>query len=862
MPDVQPTILAWLHRQQDWLQQAAEMLLASGSVSEAAIDTLVARLKTPAGQQVTSTRTFAGVSQVAATNDELRLVSIGDVHGIENLGPPNPLAFGAGNLCVIYGHNASGKSGYVRLLKRACGKPHAATLRPNVYQPVPAARGCKIGYAIGGNVQQVEWPADGAPLSALQAVDIFDSDAASSYLTRETAVSYTPPAVALFAALATVCNRVKAKLQAEQNARGKQLPALPAQFATSTAGAAYQRLQANVDDTAVEQLVAWKPEDDEALARLTARLRAADPAAAARAKRNTQAQVTALITSLKAAGDAFGTSQLAAIRALRTDAVGKRRIANESAKVASAQLEGVGTETWRALWNAARAYSQVAYPGREYPVTDSARCVLCQQELQPEAQSRMHDFDAFVRRQVETDATNAETGYQDALAGLPLALDVTDIATRCQAAGLTDPGWPTQLGQFWNQVRTARDTLLAHEANQAAVPVAEPTHMLTPLAEYASQLDREAAQLDVDAKAFDHAKAAKDKLNLEARKWIAQQADAVRAEVARLRQWATYERWKGATNSREISMQAGEIAAQVVTQAFVDRFNAELKALGAHRIKVELQRTRVDHGHPLHELRLKGVQAGAVLPDAILSDGERRIVGLAAFLADVVGKPAVAPFVFDDPISSLDQEYEWSVVTRLVELAKTRQVIVFTHRLSLYGAMEDAAQKVGDVWKKQHLVQVCVESFNGTAGHPLDQAVWNAKTTKANDILLTRLSAAKAAGEASGPDAYRNLAQSICSDFRKLLERSIEDDLLSKVVQRHRRSVTTLGRLEHLPCITQADCRFLDDLMTKYSVHEHSQSPEVIAGVPDAPELRQDIEALSAWRSEFKSRAPGGVHHA
>ena len=859
MPDVQPTILAWLHRQQDWLQQAAEMLLASGSVSDADIDTLVARLKTPAGQQVTSTRTFAGISPIASTADELRLVSIGDVHGIENLGPPSPLAFGSGNLCVIYGHNASGKSGYVRLLKRICGKPRAAALRPNVYQPAPPTRGCKIGYAVGGDAQQIEWPADGQPLAALQAVDIFDSEAALSYLSEETAVSYTPPEVALFGALAGVCNRVKAKLQAEQAALARQLPVLPAQYAATTVGAAYQRLQADVDDTTIEQLVAWKSADDEALARLTARLQAMDPAAAALAKRNTQTQVAAMIALLKAAGDAFGASQLAAIRTLRVDAEGKRRIANESAKVASAQLEGIGTETWRTLWDAARAYSQVAYPDKAYPVTDNARCVLCQQELKPDAQKRLRDFDDFVQRRVETDAAAAESAYRDALNDLPVGLTEEEISTRCQAAGLTDPTWLTRLRGFWDQVRKTRDALLAGESSQPAAAVPEPTSMLAPLTEYANKLGADAKQLDEDAKGFDRAKAAGDKLNLEARKWITQQAGAVRVEVARLRTSAEYEKWKSAANSREISVQAGEIAAQVVTQAFVDRFNAELKALGAHRIKVELKRTRVDHGNPLHELRLKGVQAGVVAPNAILSDGERRIVGLAAFLADVVGKPGVAPFVFDDPISSLDQEYEWNVVTRLVELAKTRQVIVFTHRLSLYGAMDDAAEKAGAKWKKQHLVQICVQSFQGTAGHPLAQAVWNASTGAANDILLKRLADAVAAGKQSGPDAYRNLAQSICSDFRKLVERTVEDDLLNKVVNRHRRSVTTDHRLAPLPAITTEDCKFIDDLMTKYSVHEHSQSPEVIVDIPDESELRQDIERLKNWRIEFKRRASVGA---
>lgn len=313
-------------------------------------------------------------------------------------------------------------------------------------------------------------------------------------------------------------------------------------------------------------------------------------------------------------------------------------------------------------------------------------------------------------------------------------------------------------------------------------------------------------------------------------------------------------------NSQGISRKAGDIAKEIVTQGFVDRFNQELKALGASRIKVELFKTRTYRGQALHKLRLRGARTDHALPESVLSEGERRIVGLAALLADVADQPQPAPFVFDDPISSLDHDYEWHVAVRLAQLARTRQVLVFTHRLSLYGAMEDAARKIGDDWKLENLHQYCIESFSGTAGHPADQAVWNANTKKANNILLSRLNEAKKAGEASGAEAYRALAQGICSDFRKLLERTVEDDLLNQVVRRHRRSVTTDNRLAPLPLIDQEDCQFIDELMTKYSCYEHSQSEEAPVFIPDETELRQDIKALKDWREQFKNRTPEAVN--
>lgn len=856
MPDVHEVIRSWLRKHPDWLQQAAEMLLASGSISDDEIQGLAESLKTPEGQQVNAARSFDALGPVGAPGKTLRLVEIGPISGIENLNPCRPLAFGDGNLSVIYGHNGSGKSGYTRVLRRMCGKPHTAELKPNVFGPPPADRKCRIAYLVDGESRQSDWPATGAAIEELRPVDIFDADAARFYLREETAVAYTPPAVALLEALASVCDRIRVRLDGEQQALVSALPAMPQEYSGTEAERWYRGLAAEVADAEVQRLTRCSAEDEQALATLGQRLSVADPAALARSKRGTKGQVDQVVDALRTAAALLDKASLEEVRRKRDSAQTKRRIAAESARVSSAKLEGVGSDTWRAMWEAARSYSQVAYPGRGYPVTDGdGRCVLCQQILDDDARARLTDFEAFVQGKIEKEASAAETAYEQALRALPAVQSPEQIATHCQAAGLTEPAWTQQLGAFWQQVSEARQALLEGEANLEAVPVLVPHELLAALARRSEALEREATQHERDATDFDRAQAAKAKLELEARRWMAQQAEAIRGEIGRLRQHARYNSWKNMANSRPVSLKAGEIAEHVVTQAFVDRFNQELVALGASRIRVELVRTRTERGRALHKIRLKGAHTGHDIPDAVLSEGERRVVGLAAFLADVSDQPHSAPFVFDDPISSLDHDFEWHVAMRLAQLAQTRQVLVFTHRLSLYGAMEDAAKKIGDEWKTEHLVKHCIESYSGVAGHPVDQAAWNANTTKANNILLDRLSAARRAGDEGGADAYRQLAQGICSDFRKLLERTVEEDLLNGIVKRHRRSVTTDNLLKPLPSITPEDCKLIDDLMSKYSYYEHSQSQEAPAFLPEEPELRADLDALKKWRDGFRRRS-------
>lgn len=158
--------------------------------------------------------------------------------------------------------------------------------------------------------------------------------------------------------------------------------------------------------------------------------------------------------------------------------------------------------------------------------------------------------------------------------------------------------------------------------------------------------------------------------------------------------------------------------------------------------------------------------------------------------------------------------------------------------------------------KQKHRTKTQVEQiiYAGTSGQPADQEVWNNNTKKANNILLTRLKSAHEASEAGGAAAYRALAQGICSDFRKLVERSVEEDLLNKVVLRHRRSVTTEGRLAQLHGILPDECKLIDDLMTRYSCFEHSQSGEAPVIIPEADALKADIESLVKWRKELNER--------
>lgn len=847
MKSTSDDIRQWLHKQPDWLQDASERLLKQGSLNPADINDLVARVKTADGQKVTGHRIFDSLAEPSTAGLDLRLKSISALTGIEGLAPRRPLTFGQNNLTVVYGHNGSGKSSYARLLKKVTGKPRALDLKPNVFQEVSGQGQCQLTYELGGLEMSTEWLSNAAPIAALRAVDIFDADEAGHYLSGESAAAYTPPVVAVFENLALACDQVKAQLQDEQGKLVKALPAMPHEYLTTAAGKNYSSLKFDVTEATLSDFLIWPSESEIALTQATERLKTNDHAALAKQKRAKKTEVLKVATGLQQAFVAYNSAALESLRALRTAAQTKRQIASEAAKVESAQLDHVGSVTWRAMWEAARDYSQEVYPAKPFPVTDAARCVLCHQNLSPVAQERLQAFESFVLSKLAAEATQAESAYSQAKNQLPVAWNQELVNTQAEAAGLTgDESWTTYLRGFWLGVENARTAMHADEVVSNAIPVVAVADNVKLLTVYADALEKEATQHDEDVQGIDHAALQISKIELEAKKWVAQQTIAVRAEVARLKQYKQYDDWKSLANSKGVSIKSAEIAEKIITHAYVGRFNRELLALGATRIKVELVKTKAEKGKVLHRLQLKGVKGKQTL-DKVLSEGERRVVALAAYLADLTEKPNNAPFIFDDPISSLDQTWEERTIDRLVQLSETRQVIVFTHRLSFMGLIGE---------KADDLTSVHIRQEPWGAGETGDVPLYGKKPEAAlKDLLNTRVQQARNALQEHGTVAYYPLGKAICSDFRILLERIVEFVLLADVIQRHRRAVNTLGKIQNLVKITMTDCALIEEFMTKYSSYEHSHSSEAPVELPEPDELKADIERLITWHGEFMKRS-------
>lgn len=844
----------WFKDRPKWLQEAAVLLLTKGRLADKDVEFLLDKcLREVDPEYTTTVASFPSDPFHTQSAFALRLCAIGNVKGINALAPRSPLDFGPDNMTVVYGGNGSGKSGYVRILKHLCGARNPGELHSNVFATDGGPKSADITYKSDNQERQVSWSTSDGVQADLRPVDIFDTECGRMYLESESEVTYEPPALLFFSDLIAVCEQIAQHIDGKLRRYSSKKPQMPPEFADTAEAKWYASLSTATPPAGLTAHTKWDAEDEKTISDLERRIAEKAPADRVRELLAKKKHVEDMVRGIEEPLSKLSDENCRSILKLKKDKLIKREAAQAAAtKVFSGvPLEGIGTDAWKLLWEHARRYSEGhAYPGQTFPhLASDAKCVLCHQPLSNDARQRLASFEEFVKGQTENDAKAAEKALEDAVTAIGDIPTDQAIKTQSDAAGVTYEGDMPPVVASVEAIRQRKAKLLDVESEDALPDAPDCTPWLQEAKKKASEYAEAAKKCQEDAASDTRPQLQSQLRELKARKWLSEQRDVVKSEIERLQAVDRLERAKRLTNTRGLSRKKGELAEALITGAFVQRFRDELTALGASRIKVELVKKRVDRGHVLHELRLANARAGA--PRDVLSEGEHRVVSLAAFLADVTGKQQPAPFVFDDPISSLDQDFEEAVVQRLVRLAADRQVIVFTHRISLLVLLQECGKREGREPKV-----TCVRCEPWGTGEPGDTPLFVKKPDKAlNALLNEHLAKARRAYDEDGQASYEPHAKAICSNFRILLERMIECELLADVVQRFRRAVNMQGKLGKLARISAEDCKIFDDLMTKYSRYEHSQPNEAPVALPAPDELKADMEALRDWRADFIARS-------
>jgi len=856
MPTPSEELENWFKERPSWLQDAARRLMEKGYLEDEDADELLRICGTEAGMEFDEETIPepqpipTGSFKEEDHTHKIEISSISNIVGVNALNPRTPLTIADG-LTVIYGQNGSGKSGYTRLLKQVCGAKQTGQLHPNAFADLPASQSCKITYKYEEKDYELNWDISHGVHERLSAVELYDSECGYVYVTSENQLAYEPPILRIFTELSDTSDILSERFNELNKSLVSAKPILPIQYSLTESGKWYIRLTAETSEANIDEMCAWNEKNQQDLDALNTRLKSPDPSVQAAVVKRSNVQASRLLIGFRRWESLLNEDGCSKYLASKKDHIEKQKLSVDYAKSVfeNSPLSGIGEDAWNKLWEQARQYSQqVSYKDEAFPNVDSdAVCVLCQQPLDEAAKNRLTNFEEFVKGELESETKTAKEVLDNIEDSLKSPPSEETIDSMIAGADIDNPLALIFQTLRENIVKNSEELLKVDTDSQFISGI--DFTVLDELVTLIQNNDAIEAQLIEDAKADNRDEIQKEAKELEAKLWVSQQKAAAINEISLLKKEAKIASAKTLVNTSALTRKKTALTKELITEEYLQRFDNEIDALGAGRINVKLEKTSSDKGKVFFQITLEDNQLGLPV-DSILSEGELRVISLAAFLADVKGHADNSTFIFDDPISSLDQDYEEKVAARLAELSKTRQVLVFTHRLSLMVLLEEALKKKG---LTQNIIGLYKETWgSGEPGVPPIQAQ---NTRAAINTLIGKIPEGRNILDTQGSENYSWWAKMICGNIRITLEKVIEFDMMSDVVQRFRRPIITKDKIQNLAKISTPDCEYIDRLMTKYSRYEHSQPVEAPVQMPEPDELETDLTQLRDWRKEFSDRS-------
>jgi energy-coupling factor transporter ATP-binding protein EcfA2 len=852
-------ILDWSKSLLAWQSDAVARLLAKQTLTAEDQDDLFALLKAAHGipdpkdrkpKPLTADQIPAPVK--ATTHVELRAMK--NMRHVNAIAENQHLPFSAAGMTVIYGDNGSGKSGYSRVLKRACrARDQMEAIHPNANLPTSKAGVPEAVFeiAVDGVAKDAHWTQGKSAPPELSSFAIFDTRCARAYLDNEDDFSFVPYGLDVFEGLAKVCKQLKASIDTEHAQSAADLTAFVPLQGDTLVGKLVASLSAKTTNVQIDALATLTPEELAQHVALDKSLKENNPKEKAAQLRLRARRVAAIATNATTKGALVDQEVVAKLRGLADS----YRMAQTAAALAAKQfkegenlLPGTGGEVWRELFDAARKFAVESHPDKVFPDLGSeSPCPLCQQPL-AEGAARMLRFEAFIQQEAEKTSQARRTAlfaeYKPFIAHV-LTLNLDDV-THGEIEVL-DPQLAADAKAFepWltGRQEAIKTAVLSHQWDGIDQAVVNPAARLQALAD---KLNAEAETLEKASDEKARAALQRQYGELDARVRLSQVKNAVVTAVAKLSHQAKLAKCLVAVKTNAISLKASELAEKVVSKELAEALNREFKALGVGRLRVSLQ-SRADKGKALHKLKLELPQSRS--PGDILSEGEQRAVAIGAFLAEVGLSGGKGGIVFDDPVCSLDHRRRERVAKRLAVEADQRQVIVFTHDIYFLCLLAEEAKLVGTPIATLSLTR----RADGFGVVDLELPFEGQNASKRISALKAQHQAIAKLHKEGEEQEHRKQTVDAYFRLRMAWERAVEEVLLREVILRFRKGVET-QRLAGV-VVDDNDYDHVNTGMTKCSNYAHDKALLGGIAVPEPDELLADIKALDNWRRSTEERS-------
>jgi hypothetical protein len=855
---VKSLLIDWANAQDAWVRHlVSEIVLSRRAVMDAQLNsiyrTFLLEKTLDSGDPVNVPK----LSDDASLLDVSAGLFLTQLHGLKNV---NALVEGQTiefnpKLTIVFGENACGKTGYVRVLKKAAAVRTTEAVLPDVSQtqlskqPPSACIGFRLGQE---EPQDVEWK-DQAGLSPFNRIDVFDSRATALHVDGDLNYLYTPGELARFPLVQQGIEGVRSRLEQGINDR-TQTTANPLLQQFDRQSQIYPLIDSLGAATDLSELKALSEVTESEKAEIPLlkdeieALQTTNPAARLKLADTARQHLDALVKSFSAVGRFEIPSYTKSLERLQKAEQEYEKATQES--FAGLPIPGLLKEEWRRFIQAGEEYLKTLDGTDKYPA-DSEECLYCRQPLSPEAVDLLKKYRDYCNNDLRAELDGARRAIDAIRRAFQRDVDFGEVERRVgellagNGAGITA-----------EQVSEIRDFVTRGKSIRDAIESSKPVEWMDqseqtgPVLKYLEdgQTQNKTLLNDLTERRDKREEALTERkrklLDLESRLKLAALMPQIEKMVEQAK-WvdkAKIQQRKFQGLLRSLTETSKVASEELLNRDFERHFTEECMTLRAPAVTLQFP------GRQGQVTRKKAVANGEHRPSDVLSEGEQKVIALADFLAEASLKPP-APVIFDDPINSLDYKRMAEVVDRITALGDTRQVIVFTHNIwfttELLARFEKRPQDCSyyDVSRDGSKIGIVSK---GT--HPRSDTIKN---------LRGRINTLIQAAEKSSGEPQAALIEKAYELIRNICEVIVEQELLQGVTQRYQPNVmmTKLpsinfqeleGSVKIINAIYEDCCRYIGS---------HSQPLETLNVRPTLETLKEDWGKVQNARETYAKKS-------
>ncbi len=713
---LQTEILEYVSSLPYWGEYIANQILLGNEVSNETINTSYQFLLEDLGLIEKTEHPEIEFKYSAINNtgykSDLTLNKIQDVEGVNALAEKQTIEFNK-QFTILYGENGSGKSGYTRLLKNVFYSKEPEQILPNIYSSERKSVNAKFVFLSEGTEENYTYEQRENPI--FRQFSVFDGKGLTRQLSGKNEFEFRPAGLSFFAKYTEAITNLEKKLNSEIDLRRPRfsIEDLRSQFDGESDITKQIEQLYNVPNIAeLKKLIPFSAEDKkqkELVQKEYDEIKLANVNAEKKAKEliTIKTQLEKANSRIKELNALFSKDSSDQLNGEFIDYLNKEELARQEgiSSFQTDKIQNIGSSEWKNFISAAEKFA--TKQGLSYPQNGDT-CIFCHQHLTPESEELIQKYWKYLRSAAETDLVKAQQTLQlEKVKYEKISLDLFNedsilVVWLKDKFSKNYENIKKQITELDNLRHRVIEKI--EKKNNDVFPIAkieieEYEQIINTIKEAISKLSeseqsKQLTEIGNKKRYYEH----KEKLNNLFREFentIIQNNWIQKAQKANFKK-------------RSITEKEKNLSDKYYNQEYIRVFNEECTKLnGNFEINIEQSGSG---GKTFRQLKINGKQ-----PNAILSEGEQKVIAIADFLAEMSLSEINRGLIFDDPVTSLDNKRKKTIADRLVSESIKKQIIVFTHDLVFVSHMidsldtmnikpschwiEHAGNQVGIVWK-------------------------------------------------------------------------------------------------------------------------------------------------------------------